>query len=190
MYQRGTAADRLADIIQVIRLARRTGQLTAERGGIDTALEEGTIVFVDGQVVEAHAGYRNGLEAFNWLSSWQNCRFTFIPSTTSTTSPGISPISPQQSPNRSTTAPLPANNGHLPPSTTTEPVPRRLRHPNEVLPYFERLGLSRTHRHLFLLIDGQRTTSELVRLMQQRSRADEVYTLLADLERTGLIQYA
>ena len=187
MYQRGTAADRLADIIQVIRLARRTGQLIAERGVDFTTLEEGTIMFVDGQVMEARAGYRNGLDAFNWLNSWQSCRFTFVPSAPPATLPGIS--TPQrQTPYRSTTAPLPPTNGHLPPQTT-DSIPRRLRHPNEALPYFERLGLTRTHRHLFLLIDGQRTTTELLRLMQHRSGADEVYTLLTDLERAGLIQY-
>jgi hypothetical protein len=186
MHQRGTTTDRLADIIQVLRLAHKTGVLTVERGeaGTDT-YEEGTMHFVDGQVIEAHTGYRNGIDAFNWLSTWRTCRFAFI---TMQSSSKPSPYT-LQPPLPAPPGPRPSSNGYyLQPSTPAEATPRRLRHPNEVLSHFEHLGLSRTHRHLFLLIDGKRTTAELIRLMHHRSGSDEVYALLADLERAGLIQ--
>ncbi len=51
---------------------------------------------------------------------------------------------------------------------------------------FEFMGLTRSHRRIFLLIDGQRTVTELIHLMG--GRADEVYAWLAELEEAGLIQ--
>ena len=53
------------------------------------------------------------------------------------------------------------------------------------LPDFQRLGLSRLHRQLFLLIDGKRSTQELARLIGRPHQ--EVLIVLADLESTGLI---
>lgn len=50
----------------------------------------------------------------------------------------------------------------------------------------EQMGLSRTHRRLFLLIDGGRTVKELIRLMSQNP--EDVQRLLYDLERAGVIQ--
>ncbi len=186
MHPRGTTTDRLADIIQVLRLAHKTGVLTVERGEVGTdTYEEGTMHFVDGQVIEAHTGYRNGIDAFNWLSTWRTCRFAFIPS-----QPSNNPSPYTLQAYRPATPGLrPSGNGHhQSPSTPAAATPRRLRHPDQVLSHFEHMGLSRTHRHLFLLIDGKRTTTELIRLMQHRSGPDEVHALLADLERAGLIQ--
>jgi DNA-binding MarR family transcriptional regulator len=50
----------------------------------------------------------------------------------------------------------------------------------------EQMGLSRTHRRLFLLIDGGRTVKELIRLMSHDP--EDVQKLLQDLERAGAIQ--
>ena len=50
----------------------------AKRGeGI--TLEEGTLVFVNGQITEAHVGRLREAEARNWLSTWGSCRFMFVP---------------------------------------------------------------------------------------------------------------
>ena len=65
-------------------------------------------------------------------------------------------------------------------------VPYRIREVNEVLPAFASMGLSRLHRHLFLLIDGRRSLSELVQVLGRQP--GEVYMLLADLERAGFIR--
>jgi hypothetical protein len=66
-------------------------------------------------------------------------------------------------------------------------APQRVREVNEILPYFNKLGLTRMHRQLFLLIDGNRTVPELIRLMGHRT--DEFDALLADLERAGLVRW-
>ena len=47
-------------------------------------------------------------------------------------------------------------------------------------------GLSRTHRHLFMLIDGHRSITELVQLLKHTDQ--EVYKLLQDLEEATLIK--
>src|SRR5450759_2085679 len=73
---RSATTDRLADIIHIIRMGERSGVLTAERGEGQTR-EEGFIAFNNGQVVEAKANGQSGPSAFNYLNSWQACRFSF-----------------------------------------------------------------------------------------------------------------
>lgn len=200
--RRGTTTDQLANLIQVIQLGRKSGTLTVERGE-GASLEEGTILFVQGQITEAHVGRRNNQVALNWFKTWKACRFTFVaddavrqtgpvpampggtrqPSGETPpyiqTSPRM-PVTPQ-TPNTSTqvgkgTGPLP----------DTSPMPRRLLPAEEALRLLELGGLSRVHRHLLLLIDGRRTTQELVRLMGRRP--DEVQKLLHDLEYIRVVQ--
>jgi predicted transcriptional regulator len=48
------------------------------------------------------------------------------------------------------------------------------------------LSLSRQHRHLLLLVDGQRTVADMVRLIGRAQ--NEVQKLLGDLEQAGIIQ--
>jgi len=76
--QQELMTDRLVHVISSIQRGRRSGVLTAKRGeGI--ALEEGTIIFANGQVSQASVGRRRGSEALNWLSTWGRCRFMFVP---------------------------------------------------------------------------------------------------------------
>jgi hypothetical protein len=78
VQQQEMMADRLVYIISSIQRGRSSGVLTAKRGeGI--FLEEGTITFTNGQVSHASVGRRRGSEALNWLSTWESCRFIFIP---------------------------------------------------------------------------------------------------------------
>ncbi len=65
-------------------------------------------------------------------------------------------------------------------------TPYRTRHVEEGIYLIEQMGLSRTHRRLFLLIDGGRTVKELIRLMSHDP--EDVQHLLHDLERAGVIQ--
>ncbi|MFL5625067.1 MAG: DUF4388 domain-containing protein, partial [Ktedonobacteraceae bacterium] len=103
--QRDTSTDRLLNVIQVIQLGRKSGLLSVERGeGIQ--YEEGMVLFVNGQATEANAGQRTGLDAFNWLSAWQTCRFSFIPSTTVPTTT-VPP--PPETPNTPTNAYIDTN---------------------------------------------------------------------------------
>lgn len=224
--QRETATDRLVSIIQLIQLGRRTGLLTAKRGDGIT-LEEGTIVFTKGQVTQAAVGRRNGSEALNWLTTWGNCRFTFVAADPAESDMPLMPLSsrlPENGgngtdprlrqqrplPNRQS-GPLPANgsgrqSGPLPANSTgsigsnngasrfTTPIPPaaqpgppiRTRQLDSALKVIENMGLSRAHRRLLLLIDGQRTAIELVRLMGRDE--NEVYSLLRDLEQATVIQ--
>src|SRR5260370_26174628 len=50
--QRRAMTDCLADLIHIIRMGEKSGVLTVERGE-GRSLEEGLIIFVKGQVVEA-----------------------------------------------------------------------------------------------------------------------------------------
>jgi hypothetical protein len=65
--------DHLVKIIQAFQIGRTTGSLIATRGEGDTN-EVGRLVFLNGQVVQAKVGRREGREALNWLSTWGKCR--------------------------------------------------------------------------------------------------------------------
>jgi hypothetical protein len=77
-HKRGTATDNLLNIIQVIQLGQKTGYLTIERGE-GSEKEAGELVFVSGQIAEAHCGDLMGQQALDWLKTWRVCRFLFIP---------------------------------------------------------------------------------------------------------------
>ena len=195
--QRETATDRLADVIEVAQLGQKTGLLTVERGNGIT-LEEGSITFVDGRVTEASAGGRYGLEALNWLNTWGACRFAFVSSaiTDSGLHIPIAPSSPAST-SRNLWMQAPTTNGQVSRlakdgknieetgNTTIPAAPYRTKQLDAALRLIELTGLSRTHRRLFLLIDGQRTALELGRLLGRDQH--EVYRLLYDLERVGVI---
>lgn len=65
-------------------------------------------------------------------------------------------------------------------------TPYQTRSMAEAIHLIDALRLSRTHRRLYLLIDGRRTVMDLVRLMSHEP--DEVKKLLQDLEHAGVIQ--
>ena len=207
--QRETATDRLVSIIQIIQLGRKTGLLTARRGDGITQ-EEGTISFIKGQITQTIVGRRRGSEALNWLTTWGNCRFTFVSSDPSETS-SLSPISTraQEIETKDTdprlrsqrpfvnnqTGPLTAGESNrVEPQNPITPLPApappaipfRTRQIDSALRVIENMGLSRTHRRLLLLIDGQRSIPELVRLMGRSEQ--EVAILLHDLEQATVIQ--
>jgi hypothetical protein len=208
--QRETVTDRLANIIQVLHLGRKTGLLTVERGDA-TAFEEGFILFVNGSITAASAGQYNGQEALNRLSAWGTCRFAFVPATASL--PALPPGSPGSSgpstqsmpalkrqetgaaksvrPARLVKLPAPAarTNTQISQPITPAPVPlipQRTQPHYEALRLIERAGLSRSHRHLFLLINDRRTTAELAQLTGRT--LESLYGLLNDLERAGVIR--
>jgi hypothetical protein len=65
------------------------------------------------------------------------------------------------------------------------PVPVRLRQGPDALAFMKRIKLPRLHRHIFFLLDGQRNTNDLARLMGHP--LEEIQHLLTDLQRIGLI---
>lgn len=209
-----TETDRLANVIQVLQLGQKTGRLVVERNA-GPQFEQGIITFVNGQVVQASVNQQEGPDALNWLKSWGACRFTFTPDQRSGNTGRMPTLAPQpQTPptwgapgyGRATTSPLPTpSSGPLYPQqdlytrttgnlggirqrtpTAWLATPYRTRHIEEGMRLIEQMGLSRTHRRLFLLIDGGRTVKELIRLMAHEPEA--VQRLLQDLERAGVIQ--
>ena len=199
---RGTATDKLADVIQMLQMSRKTGILHVNRDGMGNTIEQGAIMLQNGQIVDASFGPYKGPEAFQRLQGWHGCYFV-LQTSTQQSSPS-QPLPTQMSPvNRNpasgfgNTSPLANkgsgfnNNGTGPlpirGSTGARNVPQRTREVSAILPHFNRLGLTRLHRQLFLLIDGQRSVPELILLIGHRT--DEVDTLLNDLERAGLIRW-
>ena len=202
--QKETITNSLADVIQVIQLSRKSGMLTVERGEGET-FEEGMITFVNGQAVEAQTAAFNGQNALSWLSSWGTCRFAFIPTPTSEipsipalvstpafeqrmrdtgTHPRI-PISPL----RESAARRQAGNGgtgQVISFISASVVPHLVIPLEESLRYVDQLGLSRQHRRLLLLVDGQRNVAEMVRLIGRTQYG--VQQLLADLEQAKIIR--
>jgi hypothetical protein len=184
MKPRGTVTNKLADVLQVLQLARRTGKLEVERAGAGNVIEQGMITLHNGQITDAIFGPYKGGAALDLLSKWSTCYFTFH---VSATTENVAPLNTPQ-------PRAPITNG-LRRDPTTGPltgplpdVPYRIYSIEDALPQFANKGLTRIHRQLFLLIDGQRAVQELARLTG-RSPA-EIETLLADLERAGFIRLA
>ena len=202
--QKETITNSLADVIQVIQLGRKSGELTVERGEGET-LEEGMITFINGQVVAAQTTIFNGQNALQWLSSWGTCRFAFIPTPTSEIptipTPVVTPALEQQmtdtgthpripiSPLRESAARRQASNSMPGPVISfiaASAVPHLVTSLEESLRRVDQFGLSRQHRRLLLLVDGQRNVAEMVRLIGPTQY--EVQKLLADLEQAEIIR--
>ncbi len=200
---------RLVTFIQSIQLRRGSGLLSAKRGE-GASVEDGSIVFVNGQVTEAKVGRYTGSEAFNRLSGWENCQFSFVlqpssqeehlnfahtdamaslPSAIGPDRPNtqhFSPVLEGSGKNPETPPyliPSPSTQGHL--SLSGAGVPRPGRRLSAALQMIDLMGLSRAHRRLFLLIDGKRSIDELAPLVGRTP--GEVSELLRDLERASVI---
>lgn len=185
MPQPATSTDRLANVIQVIQLGRKTGTLTVEREG-SNGLEQGIVFFVNGQVARARAQHLEGTAAFQWLNTWSACRFTFAPSISPATTVKLPAVPPDFLPDyerNGTSASAPGSNKWVRPEAR---IPFQYRPLEEALRAIEQAHLSRAHRRLYLLIDGHRSPPELARLMGRGQQ--EIDALLRDLERTGVIK--
>ena len=184
MPQPATSTDRLANVIQVIQLGRKTGTLTVEREG-SNGLEQGIVFFVNGQVARARAQHLEGTAAFQWLNTWSACRFSFVLSTSPATTVKLPAVPPDALPDHErngTIASAHGNNQWVRPEAR---IPFQHRPLEEALRAIEQAHLSRAHRRLYLLIDGHRSPVELARLMGRNQH--ETDTLLYDLERAGVI---
>jgi hypothetical protein len=190
--QREATTDRLVSIIATIKLERKSGQLRVKRGEGLTS-EEGILTFIQGQITQASVGRRNGADALNWLSTWGQARYIFtapgsdeettlVFSTLPSSSPGRSATNPglraaQVHTDKLETEPLPGNNPE---------VPRICVDLNEATTRIERAGLPRSHRRLYLLIDGHRSIDDLEPLIGKKN--EEVRSMLHDLQWLGIIQ--
>jgi hypothetical protein len=205
--RQGIATDQLINVIQVLQLGRKTGELTAERPS-GPQIEVGVIKFVRGQVTFAQCGQLSGQSALQWLQSWGQCRFIFTNATgekntgplqhdnqlsptqpkrqDSSTLPALRVVSPARpSHNTGSLSARPSHNtGSL--SALANLVPRRMYSADEGMYRLNQANPSRLHRHLYQLINNQRSCAELVRLVNRHP--EEVLQILSDLERIGIIQ--
>ena len=188
--------DRLETTLQDIESMQQTGILNVERakGGVR---ETGSITFLYGQPVEATAGTRSGNDAFEWLTTWSNCRYVFsarLPSEI------IVSLPPVLTPKNAHASPLALLTRFIQPtteagltllgasSTPSLPGPYRLLDDLEALACIQRAGFSRLHLHVFLLLDGQRTPDDIVYLTNRPLH--KIQQALSDLEHVGLIKYS
>ncbi|WP_161981824.1 DUF4388 domain-containing protein [Dictyobacter alpinus] len=194
MTQRDTTADQLIKVIQVLQLGRKTGILTVERGEGST-FEEGMLVFADGLIIGAKIGYRNGMDACNLLYTWTQCRFAFIPQSptqdtpSSRSYPHKSDLDVPPPPDTRPTVLTPSPNQKQErtprmPTHTEVPYQKKLL-PGRSVQLIETARLSRAHKHLFMLVNGERTLTDLARLTGRQ--VQEVATQLNDLEKIGVI---
>jgi len=190
--QREATTDRLVGLIANIKMKRKSGQLVVRRGEGLTS-EEGTLIFVQGQMMQASVGRRTGSDALNWLSTWRQARYTFIPTASETSVSTL--FSPLPSSSFGTTGTHPSlqivridTDRLQSPQLLAYSVPRVTIELDEAMARIKRAELSRTHRRLYLLIDGHRSAVELVPLIGKP--AEEVRNILYDLEWLGVIRIA
>jgi hypothetical protein len=199
--QQEGVTDRLVSTIQIIQRSHGTGVLTVRRGKGATQ-EEGVLFFARGQVTEARVGNHKGSRAFNLLSTWENCAFLFVFSDerdrplpfVSSPSPssgsGPLPVTSARSADSKTfsaaASPLQRAEQELSPGGfSLTAIPHLRGQAAEVLQIFDRTHLSRHHRQICLLVNGQRNVADMMRL-SGRSHA-EICKLLRDLERASLL---
>ncbi len=197
-----TELNQLVDVIQALQSERATGLLKVRRG-FDVTLEEGTIAFINGQVEEAKAEGRTGIKALNWLSTWSKCRFRFVPAASQqSVSPPPSSIEANSSRDTNPSIFTPDSLSKQQatssmrekitekiklqrPSASSASAPYRTVELDAALQEIEQRGFLRSHRFLLFWLDGQRSTFELMRLV--RCNENELYDMLRDLERVGVI---
>ena len=213
MFNDEMVTDSLIRYIQAIQRGRRTGLLIVKRGSGNTQ-EEGRVRFRQGHVSETSLGRRTGTEAFNELCTWGGCLVSFIsndgkemnmsmppppPSTPSPTPPPgqASPYPPGSTPLRRKPVTPPGSSQNEKESISQQETtpsmgtllrakPSQTRQFNASLQIIDNMHLSRAHRQLFLLINGQRSVDELIYL--SRRSQDEVLQLLRDLQRATVIR--
>lgn len=212
MLRQYVIATRLVSIIQAIQLGRETGILIAKRGEGNSA-EEGRIVFTSGRITEVKTSRPNISDAFNHISTWENCLVSFIPQDSSKdisyllegSSKDASISSEGQKFISSTPLPkgarpvhehsqdlprnTPVSNLSLPVAFTGQElvasVPLLLQPLPVALQRIDQVGLSRAHRQLVLLIDGKRSLENLAHGMGRTM--SNIQELLRDLTRSGFI---
>lgn len=184
MKVRGTATDKLADVIQMLVMLQKTGILTMQREISANTLEEASLSIRDGQIVDAIVGNVRGTDALKKITTWTKCYFIFQ---AEASTKQTSPLSPSTVPFEQIPG-IPAQVPSLYPTTASSIIPRRTEQFLHELPDFESLGLSRAHRQLFLLIDGQRPVEHLAKLLGHPRQ--EILHLLADMERLELLRHS
>lgn len=206
---RDNAAERLNDVVAIIRARRQNGVLSVERFE-DGRFEEGEIYFENGQPIQAHLGALSAQDALERLLNWRSVYFLFVKDVSTEpqnaqarTTGSMTPVPPSSQPR----LPLPSGRSNgADYALTQQPtvrqdaiqrtprdvmnngelmarVPRRVNIVKDVLS----LPLTRTQRSLYLLVDGKRNLGDLARCTQKNIQ--EVYWLLSELRNRGYIAF-
>src|SRR6266700_5601223 len=196
---RDNAAESLSDVIELVRVRRKSGSLSVERYH-GNRFEEGEIYFQRGQPTYAHSGQMSGQQALSWMFTWHHIHFTFnveeprIPATVSSAastqaSKAIAATSPPKLPRvNSRFSNVPASvtesdstfKTDSPDEISTTPglewlVPQKMGIEQDVMS----LPLTRPQRSIYMLVDGHRTISDLSRCT--RKNFQEIERLLTEL---------
>jgi hypothetical protein len=75
-FEQQGRTDHLEAVLQAISVSRQTGILHVERGK-GGVRDGGDIKILQGQVIDALSGSRQGAEALEWLLTWGNCQYNF-----------------------------------------------------------------------------------------------------------------
>ena len=157
-------------------------------------------------MTEAFSGRHRGSDAFNLLCLWEKCTFLFIsanpqdkplffstqqsqvaPTTKPLTQPfvAVSPLR-MHAASREEEAPSAGQNAIQPVTLQVTLIPYPTRQTASALRVIESFNLSRIHRQVLLLIDGQRSIAELIRLTSRNQ--NEMYRILQELEQAAVIR--
>lgn len=210
------SVERLITVIQRIQQGRMSGILTARRGDGVTAEEgtvdfaKGQIRQVKvgrrsgpdalnwlSTWSNCHCSFSSSIHTdvdsfLRIFLSSEGKRPTPIPEQLLTPRPELSPWRTDAlgQPTNSTQA-IPSR-GNIPSDQSFSPdslahlIPQQAYPPHETLRFLDSQGLTRTHRHLLLLIDGHRSIAELIRIINRPE--SEVIHLLRDLENATIIR--
>jgi hypothetical protein len=105
-FEQQGRTDHLEAVLQAISVSHQTGILHVERGK-GGVRDGGDIKILQGQVIDALSGSRQGAEALEWLLTWGNCQYNFqakFPNEVLT--PPTTPLPSTQVPSAPITAPL------------------------------------------------------------------------------------
>ena len=206
---RNSAAESMRSVLEVVHTQKWKGMLKAEhaRGGY---LEEGAIYVMAGQPIYARAGMLQGHEALKYLLSWQRIYFAFDveaqrPKANLTATHYLGNTNTQRTAAR---FPTHIQTSALPPQRipTTEElrwnaggtaksfayagtgvlgveglVPQKVETKRDALS----LPLSRHQRHIYFMVDGRRTVSDLARCVNRP--VSEVELILNELREQDLV---
>lgn len=205
---RDTIVGSLGEVLELFRARRQSGLLSIEhpRNGW---FEEGEVYVYMGQPIYAYSGQMPGPDALNRMLNWRQIRFAFFVDTPRPT-PNL-PVTGALNTvgvNFASAALIPANYRQvntdvLDISRVTDEVggylggaaedqdyrpglewitPQRLSVDHDVLA----LPLTRRQRSIYLLVDGNRTVSDLARCV--RKSVQEVESILRELQGRGLLK--
>jgi hypothetical protein len=190
-----TTTNHVSTVIDVLQLGKKTGHLLVEREA-DGTHEEGTLVFMHGQVVQASIGIYKGKDAMTRLLAWQACRFAFTPTSADRIQeqPPLLEIHPNRKKSIENSHKLfygdvksLANSSNTEDQLNLRPLLNVYKEAlDEIFPSLEQNGFSRLHRRLFLLIDGRRSLRDLAMLLGRTP--NETIALLTELEEAGFIK--